>query len=77
MLANFYTNLSCSTTANSSLCLNVPTVPSCTHLIIFMVDESQLELVFRRVDAENAWSAFSVETVDVVTLDAGYVDGQV
>ena len=42
-----------------------------------MVDESQLELVFRRIDAEYAWSAFSVETVNVVTLDAGYVDGQI
>ena len=42
-----------------------------------MVDESQLELVFGRINGENARPALSVKTVHVVTLDTCYVDGQV
>lgn len=47
------------------------------HLVVLPVDERQLELVFRRIDAENARAAFAVEAVDAVALDPGDVDRKV
>ena len=48
-----------------------------THLVILVVDESQLELVLGRVDAEDTRATLAVQAVHVVALDAGDVDGQV
>ena len=48
-----------------------------THLVILVVNESQLELVLGGVDAEDTRSTLAVEAVDVVALDTGDVDGQV
>ena len=47
------------------------------HLIILAVDERQLELVFRGVNAENSRTTLAVQAVDAVSLDACHIDGKI
>lgn len=47
------------------------------NLIIFMVDQGELEAVFRWVNGEDAWPAFPVQTVHTVSPHTGHIDGQI
>ncbi len=48
-----------------------------TNLIVVALDESQLELVFRRVDLQNASFRFSIHTIDGAAVGLGHVDGHI
>lgn len=39
-----------------------------TYFVIFAVNECQLELEFCRINAENAWLAFTVQAENLVAL---------
>jgi len=47
------------------------------YLLVFAVDQSELELVLGGVDVENARLALPVQAVDLAALDFGQVNGHV
>lgn len=47
------------------------------YFIVFPVDQCQLEFELGRIDGEDTWTTFPVQTIDVVSLHPGHVDRQV
>jgi hypothetical protein len=47
------------------------------YLLVFAVDQSELEFVLSWVDVENARLALPVQAVDLAALDFGQVNGHV
>ena len=47
------------------------------NLVIFTVDQRQLELELSRIDVEHTGAALSIQAVDVLTFDPSDVDGHV
>jgi hypothetical protein len=48
-----------------------------TYLVVFAVDEGELELVFRLVDFKDARLGLAVQAEHLVADDLGHVDRQV
>lgn len=48
-----------------------------TNLVVFTIDQSQLEAVLCGVDGEHPRPALPVQAVNTVASDSGHIDGQV